>query len=622
MSAFDTDAKIERQDREALIEALTQAGATVKGNTGTCPWHEDRHPSGSIHRREDGAWAFKCHVCKINEDVHGVRLRNGQPRTMTRREAKPTEPKAKKVYPTVEALVSSVSFIGETDGGPYVYTNPDTKRPDMIVVRLRDAEGKKTFLQASSADGAGFKLEAPSKPWPLYNRTRLRQADAVVVVEGEKCVHALTRAGVVATTSPGGAGKAAHADWRPLAGKRVYLWPDADPVDPKTGQRTGLEHMREVASVLERIEPAPEILWIDPDLLGLPPKGDAVDWLEAYASDGTQDSMRRAVGCILEVAQPMGAARDLEQLLEDTIAGRRKAVPWPWPAIGRLSKALLPGTVTCLCGDPGSTKSLLLLEAAAYWHRNREKVALYELEDDRAFHLNRVLAQLEDNSDLTDDEWVRTHADETRAALERQRSFISGFGSCVHTAPDAQVSLEALAAWVRARCVEGCRIIAIDPITAATASDKPWLDDLRFLMSAKSIIRQYGASLILVTHPRKGNRTTSSLSDLAGGAAFPRFAHTVFWIEPHAKRVNTLIATEHGDFSSLINRTIRIRKARNGAGGGLSLGYDFDGKSLRFAEQGVVVEANETSRGKFPDRPRTNARIRITAPPVLHDPFD
>ncbi|MBA2703120.1 MAG: hypothetical protein H0U60_04620 [Blastocatellia bacterium] len=49
-------------------------------------------------------------------------------------------------------------------------------------------------------------------------------ADYVVVVEGEKAAHALTEGGIIATTPPGGAGKAGKADWTPFAKKVVGQW--------------------------------------------------------------------------------------------------------------------------------------------------------------------------------------------------------------------------------------------------------------------------------------------------------------------------------------------------------------------------------------------------------------
>ena len=67
------------------------------------------------------------------------------------------------------------------------------------------------------------------EPRPLYNLPAIAAADAVVLVEGEKCADALMQRGIVATTAMGGAATALDkTDWTPLAGKTVAVWPDHD----------------------------------------------------------------------------------------------------------------------------------------------------------------------------------------------------------------------------------------------------------------------------------------------------------------------------------------------------------------------------------------------------------
>ncbi|WP_448506105.1 AAA family ATPase [Immundisolibacter sp.] len=67
------------------------------------------------------------------------------------------------------------------------------------------------------------------EPRPLYNLSAIATADAVVLVEGEKCADALMQRGIVATTAMGGAATALDkTDWSPLAGKTVIVWPDHD----------------------------------------------------------------------------------------------------------------------------------------------------------------------------------------------------------------------------------------------------------------------------------------------------------------------------------------------------------------------------------------------------------
>lgn len=71
-------------------------------------------------------------------------------------------------------------------------------------------------------------------PRPLYALDRLAAAPAatVIVCEGEKAADAaqglIAPLGWTATTSPGGARAADKADWSPLRGRHVRLWPDAD----------------------------------------------------------------------------------------------------------------------------------------------------------------------------------------------------------------------------------------------------------------------------------------------------------------------------------------------------------------------------------------------------------
>lgn len=69
-------------------------------------------------------------------------------------------------------------------------------------------------------------------PRPLYGLDQLvaRPGASVVVVEGEKACDAARRLlpDHVVVTWPGGCKAVAKADWRPLQGRKVILWPDAD----------------------------------------------------------------------------------------------------------------------------------------------------------------------------------------------------------------------------------------------------------------------------------------------------------------------------------------------------------------------------------------------------------
>lgn len=575
-----------RESRDELVRALN---VSLKGNNCRCPYHDDKHPSASIHHDKDGAWRFHCFVCKVALDVFDVIARNnGRPLADVLKESRgevqkptvyPSLEKACQVFPNIDAI--------------YKYSDPKTRAIDLAVVRYV-IEGHKRFAQVSPQNG-GWVHRGPQGQYPLYNRTRVRQSDYVVVVEGEKAVHALTGIGIVATTSPGGAGKAHKANWKILEGKKVYLWPDNDPRDPKTGKSTGEQHMRDVQAILETMNC--ELFWIEPGDLELPEKGDAFDFVENCDADIA--NKRIAVQLVLDEAIRLAASRDLEARFNAIFSGEWVNIEWPWHEMSSEAQSLLPGTVTALCGEPGAAKSLLLLEAFWRWHVEGHKVALFELEDDRTYHLQRVLAQLEQNSYLTQIEWIANNREKAEAAMANQRDIIDRFGRAIYDAPDKIVSLPDLAEWFKARCHEGVEICGIDPVTAAQASDKPWIDDQKFIFQVKSIAKQYGSRLIYVIHPRIANgKAGPSLSRLAGGAAYSRFSHSVFWLVRHDHpQTSVLYSSDYGKRQVTHERTLKIAKARNGRGAGGEIGFSLNPETLCFAEYGVVVDHIKANQG-------------------------
>jgi len=154
------------------------------------------------------------------------------------------------------------------------YTNADGS-PIYWRIRCKHPETGKKWIRPMKRVGDSFEIGEPVFPVghkPLYRLHRLATDGVylVHVVEGENVADALEKCGLVATTS-GGADSAGMADWSPLAGRRVRLWPDAD----------------EVADILRAIDCAVEV--VDVDRLGLPPKTDAVDWLAAHPEAEADD---------------------------------------------------------------------------------------------------------------------------------------------------------------------------------------------------------------------------------------------------------------------------------------------------------------------------------------------
>jgi hypothetical protein len=578
--------KNERYDRAALEAELLAAGAIEIHGQYKCPFHEDRNPSGSIYEGKDSVWRYKCFAtgCFFHTpgDIYDVRAkRMGQTTAQVlRMDDFRSSPVKEKPVP-LDDLIKKIQNVESI----YRYTNPDTRRVDMAVVR-HIVDGKKSFKQIRS-EGNGFVFGAPIKPWPLYNRARLRQTDTVFVCEGEKAVHALHDVGVVATTAPGGAGKAAHADWTPLAGKTAVLWPDNDPPDAN-GRRTGIEHMTEAAAILQTIEPPVTVRWIDPDILNLPPKGDAFEFVQAIPGDSAVK--RDAVLDLLSGAVSLSAANGFFDLLDDISSGRYANIPLPWKALSNLTRCFLPGTVTLICGSPGATKSFFLDSMLIHFHEQDIKFCAYKLEDDLPFHLNRIFAMKAGISDYLNPDWIKANPEDTRIHAERLRPFLDAIGRRIQCAPPEGISLEDMGKWIETKAREGNRIIAVDPVTAAgITGNRQWESDKNFMMKAKGACRDNGSSLVLVTHPKQKKIIgRPTMDDLAGGAAYQRFAHTILWIVNHGHDKRVSISGKSGDFSASINRTIHIEKSRNGKGSGFDLGFRFDPDRLSFEEIGII----------------------------------
>lgn len=157
-------------------------------------------------------------------------------------------------------------------------------------IRLkRSLDGEKWIRPLRRIEGGRFDLKQPEflDGTPLYLLPQLAaRSDAPVwVVEGEACADAISKMGLVATTS-GGADSAGRANWQPLAKRTVTIWPDND--------EAGMRYAKAVHDAL--IEKGCVVSVIDVAALSLPPKADCVDWIAAHP-DATADdvaSLRKA----------------------------------------------------------------------------------------------------------------------------------------------------------------------------------------------------------------------------------------------------------------------------------------------------------------------------------------
>ena len=135
-------------------------------------------------------------------------------------------------------------------------------------IRRTMSDGTKQFRQQRPGPDGKPVFDLKGVEALPYNLPRLlKTSGCVFIVEGEKCVDALTSAKLLATTNSGGA-----KNWKPelnqwFKGRSVVIMPDND--------AAGEAHARHVAEQLQGVADEIRILRL-PDL---PPKGDVADWL-------------------------------------------------------------------------------------------------------------------------------------------------------------------------------------------------------------------------------------------------------------------------------------------------------------------------------------------------------
>ncbi len=228
-----------------------------------CPAHDDKNPSLSIDVQPDGKILLKCFAgCSQEAVVEALRVRglwplasNG-PRIFKRQEPS-KQPSAKDVpqiqprrpYATPETPTEIRHHKLGTPSATWEYHD---SAGSLIgyACRFDTDEGKKVFPYTFGPDG--WQWKAWTEPRPLYGLDRLAERPdvTVLVVEGEKTADAAQRlfTEMVVLTWPGGSSATGLADFRPLIGRRVVLWPDAD--------APGKKAMNNVVDILQRFDVA------------------------------------------------------------------------------------------------------------------------------------------------------------------------------------------------------------------------------------------------------------------------------------------------------------------------------------------------------------------------------
>ncbi|MCK4340806.1 MAG: DUF3987 domain-containing protein [Phycisphaerae bacterium] len=271
----------------AALENVTGQKPVRNGNEqwqSRCPAHDDRNPSLSIGLGDDGRVLLHCQAgCTVDQVVTALGLTQ---RDLFNGNGKPASSKSKstpRCYPSVQAAVESYAqWKGGAVEDVYRY-NDDYHR-----ARIKLANDK-TFCELSRTSG-GWTCKKPKGKTPLYRRDKLSGDGMVFVVEGEKCVHAAESIGLVATTS-GSSSSASRADWGPLAGRDVVVFPDHD--------GPGMKHAQAVTAELHRLDPAATVRVVE--LPGLGDGEDLHDFINEHRDSHTADDIRAEIEALVAV---------------------------------------------------------------------------------------------------------------------------------------------------------------------------------------------------------------------------------------------------------------------------------------------------------------------------------
>lgn len=171
------------------------------------------------------------------------------------------------------------------------------------VYRFTTSDGGKEILPVVWGRHAvtgeeGWRWMQWGQPRPLYGLDRLRDGLPVLVVEGEKCAdaaHEMLGGVFCVLTWPGGGKAVSKADFTPLAGREVLVWPDCD--------LPGTAAAEAVAARLAELNTAARIVAIQGEK---PPGWDVAD---AIAEGATRDQLLDALSILRDPAAKPAASQ-------------------------------------------------------------------------------------------------------------------------------------------------------------------------------------------------------------------------------------------------------------------------------------------------------------------------
>jgi putative DNA primase/helicase len=405
-----------------------------------------------------------------------------------------------------------------------VWTYSDASGETLFYVCRFDLHGeRKQFLPLSLWRENGrltWRWKAVPEPRPLYGLDRLaKRPDApVAICEGEKSADAAARIfpNSVCITSPGGSQAASKADWSPLRGRRVPVWPDAD--------KPGAKYAATVAGNLHG--QATEILIIDAmALASMAPDGgkhepkEGWDVADAIAEWENLGALCKAAYGLAEPFEPgapgaFDASREAQPFWTMSLLRASGIKPEPISWLWR--DWLARGKMHIIAGQPGTGKTTLAMKMAAtvsarsHWpdgtRGTKGNVIIWSGEDDPA---DTLVPRLEaSGADLSCIFFVEMCCGKERRDFDPAKD-ITALQTAIGTAG-------------------GASLIIIDPIVSATTADSHKNGETRRrLQPLVYMATKLGAAILGITHFTKGSEGRAPIDRVTGSVAFGALARVV-----------------------------------------------------------------------------------------------
>lgn len=343
----------------------------------------------------------------------------------------------------------------------------------------------------------GIAAKPPGKP--LYRLPELLAADPsahVYVVEGEKAAEALAGLGLTVTTS-GSATSADAADWTPLTGRQVVIWPDND--------EPGQLYARAVEAKLHGIAPCKTI---NVQSLGLGQAEDAADWVDR--SPAASAATVAALSCVQpRKSAPVPTTAHVVLLRGSEV--EPESVDWLWAGWLAAGKFHLVG------GAPGTGKTTIAAALGAILSRGgrwpdgtkarRGSVVIWSGEDGVQDTLSpRFLAA---GADMEHVHFVSGRREDGRQVPFDPAEDMDLLCEALHALPDV-------------------RMIVLDPVVSAVSGDSHKNNEVRRgLAPLVDMAERFGCAVLGVTHFTKGTAGRDPVERINGSLAFGALARVV-----------------------------------------------------------------------------------------------